>query len=269
MSYNLNDPKDHADVTDLVGTLERISTVDPTTPVQGSGLDDQTLGFLQDNPAALEELTQAWATLGASFPAVTLSPQQRQRFGAAPLPSLDGWIRATADALAPHPRLQQAAGISAARLGDLVDFDPLLGTIRAFAAKARNGGMDLRALLATYAWFAICLVVETLRRRVRTVPRDQANALLADFGPMLLLIARAQEKRTEAAQAARARRAEAEAQAQAAEAEATRAETLHAFHAGQPVPDKDLLDAIQKPQAPAAPRQRTRRARSGRKTHRT
>lgn len=267
MNFNISDPKSSTDVTDLVDTLDRISTVDPASPIDGGGLNEQTIGFLKGDPAILGGLAQDWSRLGASFPAVTLSPQQRQRFGAAPPPSMAGWIRATSEALTPFPSLQQAAGVSAKRLGALVDFDPLLGTTLAFAAKARNGGMDLRALLAGYAWFAVSLVVEDLRRRVRGLPRDQANALLSDFGPMLLLMARVQEKRAEAAQTARVKRAEAEAEAAAAEAEATRAETLRAFHAGQPVPDKDLLDLLNQPQAPAAPRQR--RARSGRKTHRT
>jgi hypothetical protein len=221
-------------------------------PQVGAQPPGAILAHLERPPGQIRALVKAWDEIAKNLPPPALSAAERKAFGRAPLAARCGWVRPLADGLTATPAFEAAVGVKGAVLASIVDRDIQIRALHRNAELAKDGAMDLRALTGAYGFFLISSVLDWLRDRVSKVSEAEANTLLRDFAPLLVLIGQLIEEE-EKARAARASARE-KAQAEAAEAEkaARKAETRAALRTGQPVSDEDLKALLDAEDPPAA-----------------
>lgn len=220
------------------------------------GLPGETAArFLNLQPADLSQTAVAWGQVADRLPPSMMTAAQRLSLARAPLPAQQGWPRATVVALtAARKEFPGLPLPGPAPLADLISADVALRAIHAQAAQAKDGALDLRAVIAAFGWFQLSSVLDWMRGH-----QDDPDypRILEDFTPMLVILSQVQTERADDRQASLRTVAQAEAEAAAALDEARVAENQVAFTQGKTLSREDLVELAQReaePQAdPAAP----------------
>lgn len=220
---------------------------------------------LRQDPAALEAAALGWARVGAQLPRGALSSSERGVLSRQDPPAQSGWVRSTALAM---DAAAAVTGVDGKRLGDLVDCDALLRALRTFAGQAKDAALGTRIVISAFGWHEISRVLEDLRATLPSLDDAGQRRLLADFAPMLTLLAQIQEEQGESREELAAARKEAEALVSSAQAEARREETRLALRSGAEVPEEDLLALAEHEAQRAAPAAALANRRRGRRSRR-
>jgi hypothetical protein len=234
---------DKFDPRRLIPVLMRTATLDLTV-LAPQGLRTATVAeLLAWDPADIQKKGVLLLNQAKRLPHRVLTPTQRQQLGKCPLPAQCGWVRATAFALAPFPRVEEAVSITAAGLHEQVDRDAMLRVIHTQAGRAVDGAMDARAYLAGFQWFVVTDVLTALRQRVLAEPdRQKQEELVRPFAPMLVIIEKLLSEQGERREDLAGERKDLKSALSTAEADKARAEALFDLHRGAEVSKEELLD---------------------------
>lgn len=186
--FTLKSKSAEPDCGALLSTLRRTGTRDlQSIFALGGHSPGALLAHLERPPGRLRDPIRTWDDIAGALPG-PLSGTERGVMGRVPLPAQRDWVRQLAEGLGAAPEVEAAIGVAGRFFADLIERDVQARALERHAELAKDGAMDLRALTGAYGFFLLATVLDWLRARVAGASEEEANALLRDFAPVLVLI---------------------------------------------------------------------------------